>query len=510
MRGRDYISLLISAILLVLSFPRFDLEYLAWVALVPLFLAIEGKSAGEAGRFSFCSGFIFWLVLLFWLRLVTAIGLVLLAGYLSIYFFLWASGIKFVQKKTNFSLVIISPVLWVSLEWLRGWLFTGFPWLPLGNSQYLNLPLIQITSITGVYGLSFLIVAVNAALAEIILQIRKGGISGLKTKWLNLSIVVFLCLICFGYGEKVLGEDEKTQGSLEVAVIQGNIAQGIKWDAAYDDYNREVFQGLTEEAAFNRPDLIVWPETAVTASLPQDLEWHNTLSFLAEASGSFLLVGSPYYSTEGDDCFNSAFLISPGGKIVGQYDKIHLVPFGEYLPRKDYLPRFFKRFFQEVGDYTPGKKDVIFKIPAGNFNVLICFENIFPGLVRQFVKRGSGLLINITNDVWFGRSSAPFQHLAMGVLRAVENHRYLVCCANTGISAFISPRGEILGRVEDNSGCPLWVRGFLIQKVGMLGKLTFYTRFGDWFVYLNLLGSGLFLILSFIKIGGKNERRIRK
>ena len=510
MRGRDYILLLISTILLVLSFPRFDLEYLAWVALVPLFLAIEKKPAGEAGRLSFCSGFIFWLVLLFWLRLVTAIGLVLLAGYLAIYFFLWASGIKFIQKKTNVSLVIISPVLWVSLEWLRGWLFTGFPWLPLGNSQYLNLPLIQMAAITGVYGLSFLIVAVNAVLAEIFLQIKKGGIPGLKTQWVNFSIIVFICLICFGYGKKVLGEDEGIQGTLDVAVIQGNIAQGIKWDVAYEDYNREVFQSLTEEAASNRPDLIVWPETAVTVSLPQDLEWHNTLSFLAEASGSFLLTGSLYYSTGGNEYFNSAFLISPQGEIVNRYDKIHLVPFGEYVPRKDYFPWFFERVFHEVSDYTPGREEVIFKIPAGNFNVLICFEDVFPNMVRQFVKKGSELLINITNDVWFGKSSAPFQHLAMGALRAVENHRYLVCCANTGISAFISPRGEILGRVEDNSGCPLWVRGFLIQKVGMLGKLTFYTRFGDWFVYLNLLGSGLFLILSFIKIGGKNERRIRK
>ncbi len=496
MRGRDYILLSISAVFLVLSFPRFDRQFLVWVALVPLFLAIEEKSTGEAGRLSFCSGFIFWLVLLFWLRLVTAVGLVLLAGYLAIYFFLWASGIKFIQQKTNFSLVIISPVLWVSLEWLRGRLFTGFPWLPLGNSLYLNLPLIQITAITGVYGLSFLIVAVNAVLAEILIQLKRKRISGTKNRWVNPLVVSILIFLCLGYGKKVLGEDEKTQGTLDVAVIQGNIAQEVKWDAAYDDYNREIFQSLTEEAASNRPDLIVWPETAVTASLPQDLEWHNTLSFLAEASGSFLLAGAPYYSSEGDDCFNSAFLISSQGEIVDRYDKIHLVPFGEYVPWKDYFPRFFEKFFQGVGDYTPGKKDVIFKIPAGNFNVLICFEDIFPELVRQFVKRGSELLINITNDVWFGRSSAPFQHLAMGALRAVENHRYLVCCANTGISAFISPRGEILGQVEDRSGCPLWVRGFLIQKVDMLGKLTFYTRFGDWFVYLNLLAGAVLIVLS--------------
>ena len=500
MRRKDYLLLFISVLLLVLSFPRFDFEFLAWVALIPWFLAIEEKSAKETARFSFILGFIFWLVVLIWLRLVTAVGLVLLAVYLALYFSLWGLGIKFIQRKTNFSLVIISPVLWVSLEWLRGNLFTGFPWLPIGNSQYLNLPLIQIAEISGVYGVSFLIVAVNALLAEILIQLKKKGFTALKSKWISALIVTILLFVCFGYGKRVLNVDKESesQRNIKIAVIQGNISQEVKWVTEYEDYNREVYQRLTEEVVTNHPDLIIWPETAVTVSLPQDLEWHNTLSFLAEASASFLLVGSPYYSKDKGNYFNSAFLISPQGEIISRYDKLHLVPFGEYVPKKNYFPRFFDKIFQEVGNYTPGNNKTIFRIPQGNFNVLICFEDIFPDLVRQFVKKGSELLINTTNDVWFGKSSAPFQHMAMGVFRAVENRRYLVCCANTGISTFISPQGKILGRVEDNAGNPLWVRGFLIQKVGLLRKFTFYTRFGDCFAYLNLLAGGGLLGLSLI------------
>ncbi len=505
MRKKDYFLILISAVLLVLSFPRFDLEPLAWVALVPFFLAIEGKSPAESGRFSFFLGFVFWLAVLFWLRLVTTVGLALLAFYLAIYFFLWGAGIKFIQKKTNFSLTFISPVLWVGLEWLRGSFLTGFPWLPLGNSQYLNLGLIQIAEFTGVYGLSFLIVAVNAALAEIFVQVTPSWVAGggslkrggLKNKWIGPLIVAVLFFICFGYGKKIFKGYEARE-TLKIAVIQGNISQNIKWLDEYENYNREIYQVLTEEAAFNRPDLIIWPETAVTVSLPQDLEWRNTLSFLAETSAGFLLVGSPYYFEERGEYFNSAFLISPEGELKARYDKLHLVPFGEYVPKKKYFLHFFDRVFQEVGDYTPGKEKIIFEIPQGKFNVLICFEDIFPDLVRQFTKKGSEFLINITNDAWFGKSSAPFQHMAMGVFRAIENRRYLICCANTGISAFISPQGEILGEVADNKGNPLWVRGFLIQEAGLIDKLTFYTRFGDWFAWLNLLGSGGLIAISVI------------
>jgi len=500
MRRKDYFLLCISVVLLVLSFPRFDFEFLAWVALIPWFLAIEEKSVKEIARFSFVLGFVFWLVILIWLRLVTAVGLVLLAIYLSLYFSLWGLGVKFIQRKTNFSLVFISPVVWVSLEWLRGKLFTGFPWVPLGNSQYLNLPLIQIAEFSSVYGLSFLIVSVNAVLAEILIQIKKKGITSLNNKWISSLMVVILLLVCFGYGKRVLNEQKgnTSQRNIVIAIIQGNISQKVKWLTEYEDYNRRIYQNLTEEVAADHPDLIIWPETAVTVSLPQDLEWHNTLSFLAEASASFLLVGSPYYSKETENYFNTAFLISPQGKIISRYDKLHLVPFGEYVPKEKYFPHFFDRILEEVGDYTPGKKEVIFKIPQGNFNVLICFEDIFPDLVRQFVRKGSELLVNITNDAWFGKTSAPFQHMAMSVFRAVENRRYLVRCANTGISAFINPQGKILGRVEDNDGNPLWVRGFLVQKVGLLRKLTFYTRFGDCFAYLNLMVSGILLVLSLI------------
>ncbi len=497
MRKKDYLLLFISVILMVLSFPRFDREFLAWVAFIPWFLAIDEKSPREAGRFSFCLGFVFWITVLFWLRLVTALGLVLLTIYLSLYFSFWGLLTNFIRKKTNFSLVVISPVVWVSLEWLRGVLFTGFPWLPLGNSQYLNIPLIQIAEFSGVYGLSFLIVAVNAVLTEILIRIKKEGFSDLKTYWLYPLAVGFLLLFCLKYGNEIL-KNETLNKPIKVTVIQGNISQDIKWLNEYENYTREVYQILTEEALINAPDLVVWPETAVTVSLPQDLVWHNTLSVLAEAGGSFLLVGSVFYSEFTDGCFNSTFLISPEGKIISRYDKVHLVPFGEYVPGRKYFPRFFDRIFEEVGSYTPGREEVIFKIPQGRFNVLICFEDIFPYIARQFVRKGSELLVNVSNDIWYGKTSAPFQHMAMGVFRAVENRRYLVRCTNTGISAFVGPQGKILDRLENEKGEPLFVRGFLTQKISFENKLTFYTRFGDLFVYLNLIVSGILLGLSFI------------
>ncbi|MFC1675168.1 apolipoprotein N-acyltransferase, partial [Candidatus Omnitrophota bacterium] len=257
----------------------------------------------------------------------------------------------------------------------------------------------------------------------------------------------------------------------------------------------DKYLGLSGEAARPKPDLIIWPEAAMPVVLEEEPAYIERVRGFAKEIDTPLVLGA--LTTRDDLYYNSALLISAEGRILGKYDKLHLVPFGEYIPLRGVFSLL--EAIVPIGDFVEGEDFTVFSLDQLSFSVLICFEDLFPELARGFVKRGAGFLINITNDAWFGNTASPYQHLAASVLRAVENRRHLVRAANTGVSGFISPLGEILSLVQDQDGRVLFIDGFMDQSIEPSVRITsFYTRFGDIFILACFLLS-LYVIASRLK-----------
>ncbi len=487
---------LLSPLLLILSFPKFNLSFLAWIGFVPLFIACEGKTRKQRFLLFYLAGVIFWGGILYWLIQVNLIAFLLLILYLALYFAIFgffvtarpaAPALPAGRRKPLPSTLYLFflPSLWVVLEFIRSHLFTGFGWTLLGYSQYLNLPIIQIADISGAYGVSFLVMMVNIAIGQIISKIKyQKSKTQTKNQKLKVScqLLTVLCLLSsvFIYGYvKLRSPVTSHQSPVNISVIQGNIPQHQKWDGQLKESILSKYIHLSEQAAQkDSPHLIIWPETAVPAYFNQDKEVRNKILKLSSDINASLLVGAA--TAMRGKSFNSAILISQG-KIVQQYDKLHLVPFGEYVPC---LFSFIRNFI-EIGDFSKGKEWVVFKPHA--FAVLVCFEDVFPYLSRGFVKRGADFLINISNDAWFGKTSAPYQHCQSAVFRAVENRVNVIKCSNTGLSCFINPNGKIFGRLSKQEK-DIFVEGYSTQKILVEKRSpSFYTRFGDAFAILCLL-----------------------
>ena len=514
----DVLLAFLSALLLVLSFPKFDMAILVWVALVPLLIAIRDKSLKHAFALSFLTGISFFAGVFYWINEVSGFKLAdffPLLAYFGLYFSIFGLGFNFISKKTPFSPIVTAPVLWVSTEYLRSNAgFLGLPCALLGHSQYVQLPIIQICSFTGVYGVSFLIVMTNVAIREVLcsyfcpVHVESIESDNSRKRRRNSTTSFILTLVMLSgtvvYGFWALSENPKAE-KLSMTVIQGNIPQEIKWNQAFRKRNFAKHLRLTKEALENDDtSLIVWPETAVPGPFRRDLYLLHSITNLAVETKTHLLIGSSQRPKFGSrefrrkNWFNSGFLISPRGRIEGQYNKIRLMPFGEYLPFEDQLP-WPSRLVSKASHYIPGREHTIFHVDDAKFGVLICWENVFPGLVREFVKKGANAMINITNEAWFGETAAPYQFVAMSVFRAVENRVSVARSANTGISCFIDPYGRIMGRVENNNR-DIFVEGYLTQEIPLSQKRTFYTIYGDIFAYINLTICVLVLALSFLKI----------
>jgi len=380
----------------------------------------------------------------------------------------------------------------------------GLPWALLGHSQYVNLAVIQIASITGVYGVTFLVVLVNAALAEII----QNPASSVKPAAVTLSIVG----LSLTYGMTLLSARGPSR-TLRVTVTQGNIPQRLKWDPKWWKHNLEKHVRLTNEATRkNNASLVVWSEASVPGDISKDLYLLSTLTALAKDTRSHLLLGSSVRPKFGSRefktryWFNSAFLLSPQRGIVGSYKKIYLLPFSEYLPHRDTFP-WPSRLAMAAGMFKPGEEYTIFDVPGARFGVVICWENLFPDLVRQFVKNGAEFMVNITNEGWFGETAAPYQFLAMNVFRAVENRRSIARSANTGISAFVDPYGRILAKIEDEKRKDIFVEGHRTADVPLSGEKTFYTVYGDVWAYSNLFAAVIMAGLSFRRRKVRSHKR---
>ena len=466
--------------LLSLAFPGTgDLGWLAFFALIPLLVAIQGRPWRNAGVLGFLAGLVFWLATVSWIAPTMVrygdlpwplAGLILLglAAYLALYPAVFCVLLSRSRLCSGALYVVTAASLWVVLEFLRTFLFTGFPWNLLGYSQHRNIPLIQVAAVTGVYGVSFVVMAANAALATMFLTWKDWPrlLAALGTAGLLLTVAV-------GYGKlSPLAADAKP--AIPVALVQGNIEQDVKWDLAWQGRTLGIYRDLTVAVAREQPRLVVWPETAVPFFLREDVR-RTEVERLARQTATYLLVGAP----DRDDGRprNSAFLVGPEGRILGRYDKRHLVPFGEYVPLRRLLPFVNALAAGVIGEDVPGREATVFSTSIGRFGVIVCYEAIFPDEVREFFLEGADFLVNITNDAWFGRSAAPAQHLAMAVFRAVENQAYLIRAANTGISAVVAPDG----RVVRSSG--LFTREILSAGITPRSAVSFYTRYGNLFAW---------------------------
>lgn len=491
----------LSAVLLILSFPGFNMWVFAWIAFIPLFFALEGQKPLKAFLISYLTGFLFFLGTVYWLIHVTLPGMIIVVAYLSLYFGLFGLLISYSRLQVLGSrspAMLLIPAVWVTLEWIRANALTGFGWNLLGYSQAFNLPMIQIADITGAYGVGFVIVVLNTAIYAYIKNFRNA-----KETYIGLAIASFLLLAVFGYGTLRLN-NVFTGEKIKVAVVQGNISQDEKWDRRFTDFILSRYGELTRKAAAEKADMIIWPETSVPGFIENEKELYDSVHSLVTEIRIPLLVGAPRYdgADNGESYYNSAFLILGNGTMGGHYDKIHLVPFGEYVPFKNLLS-FVHRFApRPIGDCAAGKDFTVLRfllersakdkdyswrlVKKVNFSCLICFEDVFPELARKFVNKNADFLVNITNDAWFGKTSAAYQHAQASIFRAVENRTSVLRAANTGLSCFIDQKGRITGRVAQN-GRDLFVDGFAVQEIVLSRVRTFYTKYGDVFAYICIL-----------------------
>ena len=507
---REIVFALLSGILTALAFPRPGLFFLAWVSLIPLVTLLSSRKPGRGFFLGWCGGFGFYLLLLYWIQDVPAhyggmswalstLIFVLFAAFLAL---LWGIfGLVFCRLRAVFPRVsfILCAFLWVGLEYILTHLLTGFPWGLLGNSQYRNLAFIQVSAITGVYGLSFLM-----------LLFQSGFVWSMTSrKRAPFFAVLGLVLAVHAGGWLVLQENvPKTAETFVGAAIQGNVPPEMEFtldnaDETFALFDRHLL--LSRRALSEGARLIVWPELSVPLCFSCGHAYyprfsHELKSFAREQDCTLLLgTNETAFSQEGiPKYYNTASNLKPDGELSFYY-KMHLVPFGEYTPYKPVFS-FISNFTQAIGELTPGNSYVLHDFDGVPFASPICYEIIFPGIVRNFVNKGARFLVTITNDAWYGSSWAPHQHFGIAVLRAVETRRYLLRSATTGISGIIDPYGRVLSRSR------LKTEAFLTGSLTPLSRITPYVRYGDWLALLSLTLSGVFLILA-VRLKRRNDKQ---
>ena len=508
---KDYLKAILSGLLLAFAFPKFNLEFLAWFALVPLFFAIYPGNARKALKLGFVTGLVFYFITLSWVTntlvnygniptVVSWLILSLLVAYLSVYVALFAFLIKRFSKGHPLPIFLLAPVTWTALEYLRSThSIYGFSWQGLGYSQFQTLPVIQMASITGVYGISALIVLVNAGLFILLNPVfEKYPVWQQSRK--QIAVATFLLLvICVGYGKWTLNQvPVYSAPPVRVGLIQGNIPQKIKWDPAYRTEVMRQYRELTVRAAAFKPDLMVWPEAVTPFFFGQDASGTEYVIDTVRMAQTPMVLGSPALkenktevNTQGSrQLYNSAYFLSGNGAKLGRYDKIHLVPFGEFVPFRSIL-FFIDKMVANIGDFERGEEAQVFQLGNHGFAVSICFEIIFPDLVRRPVKEGAGFLVNITNDAWFGRSAASYQHMSMVAMRAVENRVPIVRAANTGISGSIDAYGRITEATD------IFKADWLIAAIQpQTAGPGFYSIYGDVFSQACLVLVPLFAFMG--------------
>lgn len=490
----------LSGLLLALSFPQPRLTLLAWVALAPLLVVCTRRRARfRLFSYGYLCGLVFFFGTCSWVYdvmrihgrlsvLAAGIVLLLLVLTLALFFGGFSLALGELARRWQLAALGVAPFLWVALEWLRTYLFFGgFPWNLLGYAMAPHTGWIQPAAYTGIYGVSFLVAGVNALVAGY--WLAPSGRRGLL-----LVLVVVVLSGAEAWGRRLPAADTTAQAVL----VQTNLPQQEEFDPRWVEHHPEAIRELermTRDAVREQagPALVVWPEIPVSLYFHHDPVIRARLLELAQATRSYLLVGVVDFRPDEagrQHPYNSAVLLSPAGEFVAQYDKIHLVPFGEYLP---WIGRVgsLKKLVAEVSDFRPGQQRVIMPTGQGRLATIICYEAIFPALVREFVEQGADVLVNISNDGWFGRSAAPAQHLNMARVRAVETRRFLLRATNTGITAVVDPHGRVVARA------PSYTRTALTAGFAPRRTVSFYTRHGDWFAALCVVVSLVMLARKF-------------
>jgi apolipoprotein N-acyltransferase len=493
-----------------LSFPRYGHPALAWLALTPLLVAVAtlpDSSAETGGRrriapgraflLGLASGAVYFGGTVYWtggvmaqygglsLAVSTAVASLLVA-YLSLFPAIFALVVRRFVVAFGAAGLLLAPFVWVTTEWLgRTVLFGGFPWALVGYSQTRVLPIAQLASVTGVYGLSALVVSVNAALAMwLVARSPRRRLAPLA------AVAVVLAVAAWGHLRIRDGAMTQDGRPVTVGLVQGNVSQDQKWDEAFADEIFARYIRQSQEAVRRGARLVIWPETA-TPFYFQEAPQSALMRQLAREHRIDMLFGTDEIDRRPPGrLYNSAFLLRRDGTDGGVYRKVHLVPFGEYVPFQPLLS-FATPLVQAVSDFAPGAAPVPLRTDAGVVTTAICYEVVYPQLIREGVLRGSELLTTITNDAWFGRSSAPYQHFEMAAMRAIEQGRYLVRAANTGISGIVDPYGRIL------QASALFEEAVIVGEVRMRSSLTPYGRHGDIIAWTSTLLTGLAMVATF-------------
>ena len=522
-RYQTWILAGLSGILLILSFPSFNLFPLGWIGLIPLLIALQSTSNWKSAFLhGYATGVIFFLGLVYWITILypfaniflTTFAWLLLAAYLALYFGIFSTLLHGLPWKSGLPFIFIVPAIWTGLEWVRSWFLTGFPWGSMGYTQWNNLPAIQIASITGVHGVSFIVVLLNATITDIIhtYLARNNQPNDLETSdatsakkslsrftfhvsrithHVSRLIPIAIVIACLAYGAHVLSKPTDTTANTKIALVPGNVPQIEKWDHAYWPQIFERYMNLIKAADAEEPDLIILPETALRGEIFvfEGNVYIKELKQILEERQIHLLAGTFHYAPD-KKIYNSVFLLSPTGEKLASYAKMHLVPFGEYVPITRHLPNFI----QLPAGFESGKSIDLFPIPHTEnrqMGAVICFESVFPDLFRKFVKKGASVMGILTNDAWFDGTSAPEQHLAMAPFRAVENRVAVFRCANGGISCII----DAFGRTITTPILASDTESFLIERIPLIDHGgTVYTRYGDWFPILCFIVSVLLIV----------------
>ena len=483
-RSAAFTCAALSGALLVLSFPSFGHPAAAWVALTPLLVVLHGiRSPGLAFGLGLTTGAVHFAGTLPWLTTVMTefggvplpVG-VLLNGLLVAYLALFPAAfavmvVLLCGRLGRWALLGAAPV-WLTTELGRMWLFGGFPWELLGYSQASVLPVAQLASLFGVHGVTLLVVFISSAVALALV-----GPATHRAPVLAVATGVLGVVVLFGAWRLTDNRLVRDGTPLRVGLVQANIPQTDKWDPARRSMILSRYLDLSRQTAADGARLIVWPESATPFSF-EDHPDGEAVRQLARDTGAYVLFGSTQYRRDPvSRVFNAAFILRPDGETAAVYHKIHLVPFGEYVPFRSVL-FFASPLVESVTDFAPGASPMTLPIGARRISTAICYEIIYPGLIRSFVRRGSELLTTITNDAWYGRSAAPHQHFQQAAMRAIEQGRFLVRAANTGISGVVDPYGRVLARSA------LFETEVITEEVRLLTGLTFYGRMGDLLAYL--------------------------
>lgn len=439
----------LSGVLFSLAFPPVDAGYIAWFALIPLLLALRHRSPREAFGLGYLAGFVAFVLILSWMRLFGVVPWLLLAGYLAVYVGVFAALLRWLtgDRSARWT-VLLAPLVWTGLEYLRSIGPLGFPWALLGVSQHADIPVLQLARLTGVYGISALLVAVNALLAASIMRPRT------LMPW----VVILGLVLVFIARSSIVRLPAAETGTVRVATLQPNVPPPLKFDPAAARNNLDVLRSLVDQAAAAPTDLVVMPETALPADIFGSSGLLPVVAGWARAARATLMATSLENGTS-----NIAVAVAPSGTAVARYDKVRLVAFAE-------------------SGITPGFRHSPMWTPLGSIGVSICFESIFPEVSRDLVRAGAEMLLVTTNDAWSDGTAGPAQHARFAVIRAVEMGRWLVQASNSGVSQIIDPAGRVAASL------PIGQPGALRGRVSLRHEVTPYVRWGDWVAQLMLAG----------------------